>query len=319
MSMVPQAPETQGWPLPSGGLDAPVTPRPTELARLVESHTGRDGTHPTALPALWFHRASTPTEPIHTVYQPALCLVASGSKQVLLADDIYHYDPEHFLLVSVDLPVAGQVVRATRSVPYLGVRLDLNVPLLGELLAEVSAPDRRAYGRGLAVSRVEPPLLDAVTRLVQLLETPRDLPILAPLVQREIHYRLLCGDQGERLRQMVAANGQARRIAEAIDWLKRHYDQPLSIEALARAVHMSPSGLHHHFKLVTAMSPLQYQKQLRLQEARRLMLGEAVDAATAGFRVGYESPSQFSHEYRRLFGAPPKRDAERLRGVEPIF
>jgi AraC-like DNA-binding protein len=251
---------------------------------------------------------------VQTVYEPAVAIVAQGCKRVMLADEIYHYDPAHFLLVSVGLPVAGQVINASPESPYLSLRIDLDPGQLSELILAAGPPE--AHGRpqrGLAVSQAEPPLLDAVVRLLHLLDSPRDIGVLAPLVLREISYRLLVGEQGPRLRQIAAGNGQARRVATAIRWLKDNFARPFSIEALAREVHLSPSGLHHQFKAVTAMSPLQYQKRLRLQEARRLMLSEALDAASAGFRVGYESPSQFSREYRRLFGQPPQRDLALLR------
>jgi AraC-like DNA-binding protein len=228
---------------------------------------------------------------------------------------VYRYDSTQFLLVSVDLPVAGQVIEASSKSPYLALRVGLASSVVGELVADGVPSDSRgdSPARGLVVSAVEPPLLDAAVRLLGLLDPPRDIVALAPLVLREITYRVLTGEQGPRLRQIAAAGGPAQRIAQAIRWLKEHFaGGSLRIEALAQEVRMSPSALHHHFKSVTAMSPLQYQKRLRLQEARRLMLGEGLDAAEAGFQVGYESPSQFSREYRRLFGAPPRRDVATL-------
>jgi AraC-like DNA-binding protein len=262
-------------------------------------------------------RSSAPSEPTHAVYEPALCLVAQGRKQVLLADELYTYDPVHYLLVSVDLPIVGQVVEATPQTPYLGLRLDLDPVQIGALIAEADLPppSSRLSGRALAVSRLDAALLDAMARLLRLLETPEHLRMLAPPIVREILYRLLVGEQGARLRHIALGNSQTQRIGRAIDLLRRNFAEPLRIDDLASAANMSASGLHHHFKAVTAMSPLQYQKHLRLQEARRLMLGEDLDAATAGFRVGYESPSQFSREYRRLFGAPPLRDITRLRSA----
>lgn len=288
---------------------------PSGLAGIIERFTQRDGEHATEIGALTLFRFSGTSDPVQVLYEPSLCLIARGSKRVLLGGAIYVYDPAHFLLVSVDLPVAGQVVEASPTAPYLGLRIELDSRLIGELLADAATPGPRSSAphRGLAVGRLDAPLLDAAMRLLGLLEAPRDIPALAPLVLREIAYRLLTGEQGGRLRQMAAEGGHARRISSAIRWLKRNFDRPLRIEDLAREVHMSPSGLHHHFKAVTAMSPLQYQKQLRLQEARRLMLSEAIDAATAGYRVGYESASQFSREYRRLFGDPPRRDMAQLR------
>jgi AraC-like DNA-binding protein len=296
--------------------DRTLQQRQVELATLIERFTGRDGTHSTAIASLRLHRSSVPNEPIYGIWVPVLCVVAQGSKQVILEDELYAYDPTSYLLVSVDLPLLGQVIKATSEVPYLGLSLELDPGQISALIMEAGlkpALGNLNPGRGLVVSRLSAPLLDAVVRLLRLLETPQDIPVLAPLVQREILYRLLIDEQGVRLHQIASSNSQMQRITRAINWLKRNYAQTLRIEDIAREARMSPSGLHHHFKAVTAMSPLQYQKQLRLQEARRLMLGEDVDAATAGFRVGYESPSQFSREYSRLFGAPPLRDIVRLR------
>ncbi|WZO97910.1 AraC family transcriptional regulator [Isosphaeraceae bacterium EP7] len=286
-----------------------------ELAELIERHTGVDGEHPTAIGGLDLFRLSAPNEPIQIVYEPSLCLIAQGRKRVILADEIYIYDPAHFLLASVDLPVASQVIEASPQSPYLALRINLDAGQVGELAADagLARPAGPPKNRGLAVSPVGPTLLDAVVRLLDLLDSPGDVGILAPLVLREITYRLLVGEQGPRLRQITAVDGQARRIVRAIQWLKGHFAEPFRIDILAREARMSPSSLHHQFKAVTAMSPLQYQKQLRLQEARRLMLGEGLDAATAGYRVGYESPSQFSREYRRLFGQPPRLDLASIR------
>ncbi|WP_422924076.1 AraC family transcriptional regulator N-terminal domain-containing protein [Singulisphaera sp. PoT] len=292
-----------------------------EMAGIIERHTREDGIHATSIAPLTLFRLSNLSDPVQVVYEPALCIVAQGSKRVLLADEVYRYDPAHYLLVSVDLPVAGQVIEATPELPYLSLRIDLDLGMIGELLGDVEPVDApgRASKRGLVVNPVEPGLLDAVVRLLRLLDDPRDVKVLGPLVLREISYRLLIGEQGLRLRQIAAEDGQAMRIARAIRWIKGNFDRPLRIEVLAREVHMSASALHHHFKAVTAMSPLQYQKQLRLQEARRLMLSEDLDASAAGYRVGYESASQFSREYRRLFGVPPRRDLLSLRSSSQLI
>jgi AraC-like DNA-binding protein len=249
------------------------------------------------------------------VCEPALGVIAQGRKRVMLAGEDYFYDPAHCLLVSVDLPIATQVVSASPESPYLSLAIHLDLAQVAELLIDADVPSLEGAlpSRGMAVTAIDPPLLDAVLRLLRLLENPRDAAVLAPLFLREIAYRVLTGEQGPRLRQIVAQGGPANRIAQAIDWLKHNYARPFRIETVARAAHMSPSALHHHFKAVTAMSPLQYQKQLRLEQARRLMLGEGLDAAEAGHRVGYESSSQFSREYRRLFGQPPRRDLISLR------
>ncbi|SIO29615.1 transcriptional regulator, AraC family [Singulisphaera sp. GP187] len=289
----------------------------TELAALIERITGQDGSHATAIAPLSLHRLSAPSDPVTVVVEPALCVVARGRKRVMLAEEVLVYDPAHFLLVSVDLPLVGQVVEASPEEPYLSVRIDLDLGQVGEVLLDAEIPHSRdsAPRRGLAVSAVDPPLLDAVSRLISLLESPRDIQVMAPLILREITYRVLMGEQGLRLRQIVAEGGQAQRIALAIDWLKRNFARSFRIEDLARETHMSPSAFHQHFKAVTAMSPLQYQKRLRLQEARRLMLGESLDASAAAYRVGYESPSQFSREYQRCFGEPPRRDLARIRAL----
>ena len=288
-----------------------------ELARLasaVERHTTADDVYNTVVPGLRLSRFSAPSDLVALVYEPSLCVVAQGAKEVLLADETYRLAPAQSLLVSVDLPVDARVVEATPGRPYLAVRISLDPAVVGELLADgTTAPPPGPPARGLAVTPVDPPLLDAVTRLVALLDAPQDVGPLSPLVLREITYRVLTGPQGSRLRQIAAAGAPAQRIARAIRWLKDHFAAPLRIESLAKHVRMSPSAFHLHFKGVTAMSPLQYQKRLRLQEARRLMLGEELDAAEAAFRVGYESPSQFSREYRRMFGAPPRQDVAALK------
>lgn len=288
-----------------------------ELAALIERFTGQDGMHHTAIAPLILYRSSAPSGPIHGAYAPALGIIAQGRKQLTLGEEQYLCNRAHSMLGSVELPIVGRVVEATPEDQYLSLRLDLEPMQIGAVIMEagLAVPSDEQPERGLSVGQINVALLDAVVRLLRLLETPQDIPLLAPLVLREIFYRLLIGEQGTRLRQMALASSHTQRVAKVINWIKQNYTQPLRIEALAREVHMSPSTLHHHFKAVTAMSPLQYQKQLRLQEARRLMLAEAVDAATAGYHVGYESPSQFSREYRRLFGAPPRCDMEQLRGV----
>lgn len=284
------------------------------LASTIGRQAGVDGAYDTAVPALTLYQFSAPSECAAVVYQPALCIVAQGAKEVLLAGETYRYSPAQSLLVSVALPVVARIVEASPSRPCLGVRISLDPAVVGELLADgMPAPPLGSPARGLALSSVERPLLDAVGRLVALLDSPRDIAALSPLVLREITYRVLTGPQGARLRQIASAGAPAQRIARAIRWLKDHFADPLRIETLAKYVGMSPSAFHLHFKGVTAMSPLQYQKQLRLQEARRLMMGEGLDAAEAAFRVGYESPSQFSREYRRMFGAPPRQDVAALK------
>lgn len=285
------------------------------LARTLERRTGADGEHPTQIPALRFYRQSKPTEPTAALYEPSLCVVLQGRKRALLGREVYSYDPAHYLVVSADLAMLAEVTHASAREPYLCVRVDLDPALAGELLASLPPRPEAPPSRALAVTTIDAPLLDAVARLVALLDDPVHIPVLAPLVLREISYRLLTGEEGARLQQIVATGGHARRIANALRWLKGNFAEPLRIEDLARRVGMSPSTFHHHFKTVTGMSPVQYQKHLRLHEARRLLLAEHLDAGEASYRVGYESPSQFSREYRRLFGAPPRRDVAALLGA----
>jgi AraC-like DNA-binding protein len=290
-----------------------------ELADLIERFTVVDGVHETGVPGLLLTRMSTPRKPHHGFQQPALAVIAQCSKKLIVGNDTYVYDPANYLVTSVNLPGVAEIVGMTPEHPYLSVRFDLHVDRLAALLREsnLSAATSQEAARGVFMWRTSPALMDAVVRLVRLLDTPEDIPILAPLIEREIHYRLIMDGQGARLSQIALTGSHTQRIAKAIGMLRENYDQPLRIETIARNVNMSPSSLHHHFKAVTAMSPLQYQKQLRLHEARRLMLSEVLDAATASHRVGYESASQFSREYRRLFGEPPLRDITRLRDVDP--
>jgi AraC-like DNA-binding protein len=274
----------------------------------------------TAIPGLALWRREEPTQPTSGMYEPSICLTAQGAKRVVLGDDAYVYDAQHFLITSVDLPTVWQVIEASREKPCLGLVLKLDQREISQLMVDsnLPPPHPQQSSRGMATGEVTLPLLTAFQRLVELLDEPKDIPILAPIIQREICYRLLVSDQGARLRQMASAGSQSQQIARAIDWLKGNFTQPLRIDHLATQVNMSTSTFHHHFRQVTAMSPLQYQKWLRLNEARRLMLTEHFNAATAAFQVGYESPSQFSREYGRLFGAPPLCDITSLRQMADI-
>lgn len=296
---------------PSASLDAARR----ALAELIERYCSDEGPTTTAVPGLSFFRASSTSTPICAVYKSVLAVAVQGSKRLSLADESFQYDSRHYLITSVDLPVMGQIVEASPAAPYLCAVFDMDARKIAELAGEMRlAPPSPGNGQlGLGISDLTLPVMAALLRLARLLDTPDDIPVLAPLHERELLYRLLTGAQGLRLRCIAAADSQGHRTARAIEWIKDNFDQPLSIDALADAANMSKSSLHHHFKALTAMSPLQYQKQIRLQEARKLMLTEAIDAATVARRVGYESPSQFSREYRRLFGAPPLRDIARLR------
>jgi len=289
------------------------------LARHMARHATRDGVHATTVPRLFLIRSGRPTDPLHVLHAPALCLVAQGRKQVILGREVFHYGPENYLTVSVDLPVVGEVTEASPDKPYLCVRLDLDPAMLGSLIGEAGLGEAGLDGRhegdggsGLFLGRSTPEIVDAATRLVRLLDTPREASVLAPLAERELLCRVLLSGQAARLRQIAFADSSLRRVGRAVGWIKQTFRGPFSIAAVAGAAGMSPSSLHQHFKAVTALSPLQYQKRLRLQEARRLVLG-GMDAASAGHSVGYDSPSQFSRDYRKLFGAPPMQDAARLR------
>lgn len=293
-----------------------VQARRDELVERIARAVREDGTAE-PLAGLRLRRASSPTKLGHGVSDAAFCVIAQGSKEIMLGDTRYRYDPAHYLIATAELPVASQITEASKERPYLGLVLKLDPTLVGSVMVEAGHPAPRSHStvKAIDVSPLDAGLLDAVVRLVRLLDSPTDARFLAPLVMREIVYRLLMGEQGGRLRHIAALGGHTHRIARAIDRLRKDFDQPLRIEGLARELRMSVSGFHHHFKEVTAMSPLQFQKQLRLQEARRLMLDEHLDAASAGYRVGYDDAAHFSREYKRLFGAPPMRDVERLRGA----
>lgn len=285
------------------------------LGKSIARWTDRGDRYETGIPGLSLHQRSEPSPPVSIMYEPRICMIAQGAKRVLLGDETYVYDPQHFLITSVDLPTVVQVIHASLEKPYLGLVLRLDQREIAQLLLDSNLPMPRPQqsSRGMATGKVTLPLLTAFHRLLDLLSEPKDIPILAPIIQREILYRLLVGDQGVRLRQMASAGSQSQQIASAVHWLKGNFTLPLRIDDLAAQVNMSTSTFHHHFRAVTAMSPLQYQKWLRLNEARRLMLTENQDAAAAAFQVGYESPSQFSREYCRLFGNAPLRDITNLR------
>ena len=286
-----------------------------ELADIIGRNAQSDGIHNSAIPGISLIRSATPTMPMPVVYEPTLCLVAQGRKQAMLGTTVYVYDPAKYLIASVDLPVMGSVIEASEAVPYLCLALDLDTTVLSDLALRhplreesVSAPPA-----GITLNDTTPELLDAAVRLAGLLDRPRDIEALAPLVIREMLYRLLTENGNSIIRQMAQADSRLNQIAKAIAWLRSHYNEACRIDELVEIAGMSRSSFHTHFKAITSMSPLEFRNQLRLQEARRLMVTEAVDAAEAGYAVGYESPSQFSRDYARLFGMPPAKDAWRLR------
>lgn len=296
-----------------------------ELAEHISRALPEDG-HREPLEGLHVYRASS-TMRLHGVSTPGFCLIAQGSKEIALASEHYRYDPANYLLVTSSLPIISRIIEASPERPYLSLRLGLDPTLVSSVMIEsghvsMNHTDVRAFD----VSGLELDLLDAVLRLIRLLDKPNEATFLLPLIKREIIFRLLKGEQSGRLRQIATVGGHNHRMAKAIERIRKEFDQTLSIETIASDLAMSVSSFHHHFKTVTAMSPLQFQKQLRLQEARRLMLGENLDAASAAYRVGYDDASHFNREYKRLFGLPPMRDVERLRemngenaGLEPAF
>ena len=276
------------------------------VARWIEQGDRRE----TLIPGLSLFRRERPTPPISGMYVPGICLAVQGAKRVLIGKESYVYGARRYLITSVDIPSFAQIIRASPQEPYLGLRLKFDLHEISQLMTDRHLPPPLAQppSRGLATGEITMPLLSAFQRLIDLLAEPQDIPILAPVIQREISYRLLVGDQGAHLRQMATVGSRGQRIAQAIDWLKSNFARPFRVDDLASRVSMSKTTFHRHFRTVTAIGPLQYQKRWRLNEAKRLMLTEGLDAATAALQVGYESASQFSREYARLFGAPPLRD-----------
>ncbi|ANF59587.1 AraC family transcriptional regulator [Halotalea alkalilenta] len=287
-----------------------------KLVDLIGRHAPADGSHETPMPGVKLLRASSPTMPMPVIYAPTLCLIAQGTKQANLGATTYRYDPAYFLVASVELPVMGSVIEASASHPYLSLQLDLDSAELSDLAIRysASAKDEATSPAGLTLNRTTPALLDAAIRLVGLLDTPHDIDALAPLTIREILYRLLTGPDNSVVRHMAQADSRLNQIARAIVWIRAHFRGPCRIEHAAEVAGMSRSTFHLHFKAVTTMSPIEFRTQLRMQEARRLMVSDAADAASAGFQVGYESPSQFSRDYARIFGMPPARHASQTRG-----
>ncbi len=269
---------------------------------------------------LQLHRFSSPKKAIYGMYGPGFCVIAQGSKEILLGDHRYHYDPAHYLLATVELPVVSQVLEASIERPHLSLCLSFDPALVGSVMAEAkpSLPEHHTDVKAIDTSPLDAPLLDSVVRLVRLLDSPAEARVLGPLVMREIVHRLLMGEQGGRLSHLALVGDSSQRVGQAIERLSKEFDQILRIDSIAQDLGMSVSGFHSHFKAVTGLSPLQFQKQIRLQESRRLMLGEGINAASAAYRVGYNDSSHFNREYKTLFGASPMRDVERLREAARI-
>ncbi|MFW0755376.1 AraC family transcriptional regulator N-terminal domain-containing protein [Pseudomonas sp. H11T01] len=286
------------------------------LAQIISAQIPKAGDYGSPIAGLGFFRREHPAPPTICMVEPSIVVVAQGEKQLWVGAEGYPYDTSNFLITSLDLPANSEVLKASPEKPCLGFTMKLDLRVLAELVTQGGLPPTRdrSVVKGVGISCATPTLWASFERLLALLDEPEAIPVLAPLIMREIHFRLLQGDQSARLRQITSVDGQGYRIAKAIDWLKLNYALPLRVDELATRVQMSTPTFHHHFRHLTAMSPLQYQKWLRLNEARRLMLNEHQDASSAAFKVGYESPSQFSREYARLFGVPPKRDIAAMRG-----
>jgi AraC-like DNA-binding protein len=286
-----------------------------ELARKIALSIGSAENRATDIPGLTLHRRTAPTARCSMTYQPSVTVIAQGRKQVELGRNIFTYDSSRFLLTSVDLPVVSRVVEASEKAPCLALSLKLEMPVVRELLSreEIEVAEAPSRNPGMATGETTVEFLSACCRLVDLLDTPQDIPFLSGLIQREIIYRILRGAEGARLRAIATLGDQSHRTVKAIAWMRANYAKPLRVENLAQIAAMGVSTLHHHFRALTAMSPLQYQKQLRLQAARGRMLMDGLDAASAAFEVGYESASQFNREYSRFFGQPPMRDIRNLR------
>lgn len=286
-----------------------------DLARAIAGFAHSDGDYTTAIPALSLHRRNAPTEPLHCIYTLGLGVVAQGDKQVLLGEEVIDYGPGQSMLTTIDLPVVAHVARASVHEPFLGLMLTLDSRHIVQMASEMEMPlpHRDSAYRRISIETLDKALVEALVRLVELLDEPALIPRLAPLIQQEIIIRLLSGPHGPQLRLLATVGSPSQQIAKAVAWLKQNFTQALKVDDLAARVHMSPSTFRQHFRTITGTSPLQFQKQLRLQEARQLMLSQNIDAGNAGGLVGYESASQFSREYSRLFGAPPQRDVRRMR------
>lgn len=286
-----------------------------EFVKRIAASLSRDGVIE-PLPGLHLARLSTPMEKMHSVIEPSFCVIAQGSKAVFVGDSRYQYDPFNYLLATIELPWVSQVLEASREHPYLSFRLVLEPNLVSSVMVESGhiMPSNKINIRAIDVGSLDVALLDAVVRLIRLVNSPtEEAKMLMPLIKREIIYRLLTSEQGSRLCHLALSGSYTSNIAKAVERFRHNFDQTIRVEEIAQELGMSASSFHQHFKSVTAMSPMQFQKRLRLQEARRLMLGEDLDATSAAYRVGYNDPSHFSREYKSLFGAPPLRDVERLR------
>jgi AraC-like DNA-binding protein len=286
-----------------------------ELAKLIKRYTEQNSMQQTSIPSLFLYNEPNTTEPRYRVFKPSVCVIVQGEKEYMLGQETFRYVPGDYFVASVDLPITGQVIKAAPNTPYLSLKLEFTPGEIVEVLsnADIKVGAKMSVKRAISVNKLESSLFDAVVRLANLLENPKDIPILAPLFKKEILYRVLQGPHGEALRQMALKGNSTYRIREVIEHIIQHYDRSFKIEELAERANLSVASLHRHFKEITTMSPIQFQKQLRLQEARRLLMTDLTDAAEVAFRVGYESPSQFSREYSRMFGSPPRVDIKQMK------
>ena len=291
-----------------------------KIAKKIALRIGETEHVATEVDGLSFYREDAVSGCTVCVVEPSIAVVVQGAKSMSLDKETYKYDRHNFLITSLDLPATMQILEANKVEPYLGLALKLDLSMVSELMLQVKQPIQQKpnCGFGMVLGQTTPSLMDSLYRLVSLLDDPDSIPVLAPLIKREICWRVLNSEQGARLRQIVSIGSHGHRIARSIEWIKENYNQNFKVEDMAEIAQMSPSTFHQHFRQLTAMSPLQYQKYLRLTEARRLMLGESLDASKVAYHVGYESPSQFSREYSRLFGAPPKKDIERIKQTQSV-
>lgn len=286
-----------------------------ELVKLIKRHSELNSLHETNIPSLFLYNEPTTTEPRYRVFKPSFCVIVQGEKEYMLAQERFRYRPGDYFVASIDLPITGQVIKANPNAPYLSLKLEFNPNEVVEVLsgADMKAEPRKNPKRAVFVNKLETSLFDAVVRLARLLDNPKDIPILAPLFKKEILYRVLQGPHGDTLKQMTIKGSHAYHIRDIIDHIIKHYDKPFKVEELAERANLSVASLHRHFKEMTTMSPVQFQKQLRLHEARRMLMTEITDASDVAFQVGYESPSQFSREYSRMFGSPPTIDRKQMK------
>lgn len=295
----------------------------TKLMNLIEKNIKNDGTHETKIDHLSIIRASTLTEPLHSIIEPSVCFIVQGAKIVMLGEEIFRYDSSQYLITSVHLPIRGKITEATKENPYYCIRLGFTTEQILEVVTSQREEDSLPPKRAMLVNKTTPDMTAALIRLLKLLDSPQDISALAPLYQKEILYRILQNEDGNQMKQYAILGSHSQIIKEVIQVINDNYAKQLRIEELAKSVNMSLSSFHHYFKLITGMSPLQFQKMIRLQEARRLLLSEGLEAAEAAFQVGYESPSQFSREYSKVFGLPPKSDVkqvqENLSKRKPVY